>query len=169
VPFTVGDLVYVSTKNITFEKGLARKLIPRYLGPYLVVHDFKNQSFQIAISPNLKQRGVHDVFHASLLRLHVPNDDRLFPGRADSQLAATSDEPEPEWAVERLVSHARAGKDALFEVLWKAGDRTWLPYREIATLPALEQYLEALGVDNISNLPHGSGRPPLDDPQVVLE
>ncbi|KJA13213.1 hypothetical protein HYPSUDRAFT_122383, partial [Hypholoma sublateritium FD-334 SS-4] len=33
-PFKVGDLVYVATKNISFPQGLARKLIPKYMGPY---------------------------------------------------------------------------------------------------------------------------------------
>ncbi|KAJ2911785.1 hypothetical protein MD484_g8628, partial [Candolleomyces efflorescens] len=32
-PFKTGDLVYLSAKNISFPKGLARKLIPRYIGP----------------------------------------------------------------------------------------------------------------------------------------
>ncbi|EPS96420.1 hypothetical protein FOMPIDRAFT_1082275, partial [Fomitopsis schrenkii] len=33
-PFASGDLVYVSTKNISLPKGLARKLVPKYIGPY---------------------------------------------------------------------------------------------------------------------------------------
>jgi hypothetical protein len=34
VPFGEGDLVYISSKNISFPKGLARKLIPKFIGPY---------------------------------------------------------------------------------------------------------------------------------------
>ncbi|KAF8806762.1 hypothetical protein BYT27DRAFT_7062170, partial [Phlegmacium glaucopus] len=37
VPFKEGDFVYLSTKNITFTKGLARKLIPKYIGPYKIL------------------------------------------------------------------------------------------------------------------------------------
>ena len=80
VPFVTGDFVYLSTKNITFAKGLARKLIPKYIGPYKITHDFNNQSFRLELPAHLKKRGVHDVFHSSLLRIHIPNDDRLFPG-----------------------------------------------------------------------------------------
>ncbi|KIK50031.1 hypothetical protein GYMLUDRAFT_115273, partial [Collybiopsis luxurians FD-317 M1] len=36
-PFEKGDLVYISTKNISFPKGRARKLIPKYIGPYRVL------------------------------------------------------------------------------------------------------------------------------------
>jgi hypothetical protein len=76
VPFENGDLVYLSSKNITFEKGLARKLIPKFIGPYAIIQDFENGSFRLDLPANMKQRSVHDVFHSSLLRIHVPNDDR---------------------------------------------------------------------------------------------
>jgi hypothetical protein len=77
-PFEENDLVYVSTKNITFPKKLARKLIPKYIGPYKITKDFGNFSYRVDLPSNLKQRGVHDSFHASLMRIHIPNDDRLF-------------------------------------------------------------------------------------------
>jgi hypothetical protein len=32
-PFQTGDLVYLSAKNIKFAQGLARKLLPKFLGP----------------------------------------------------------------------------------------------------------------------------------------
>ena len=85
-PFRVGDLVYLSSKNISFPKGLARKLIPKFLEPYKVLHDYSNSSFQLDLPPHLKKWGVHNIFHSSLLRIHVPNDDRLFPGRTDAQI-----------------------------------------------------------------------------------
>ena len=34
--FEVGDLVYLSTKNLSMPKGRARKLIPKYIGPMKV-------------------------------------------------------------------------------------------------------------------------------------
>ena len=86
VPFKKGDLVYLSTKNISFAKGLARKLLPKFIGPYKILQDFDNSSFRLDLPPHLKQRGIHDVFHSSLLREHIPNDDRLFPGHLDTQL-----------------------------------------------------------------------------------
>jgi len=122
-PFQENDLVYISTKNISFPKGLARKLIPKYIGPYKVLVDFKNQSFKVELPPHLKQRGVHDVFHASLLRIHIPNDDRLFPGRLFTQLNPRN-ENKSEWAVDKILSHSGSSQDSVFEVLWKAGDIT---------------------------------------------
>lgn len=79
-PFTIDDMVYVSTKNFNYPKGFPRKLIPKYEGPYRISEDFENCSFRVEISNNMKRRGIHDVFHAALLRIHWPNDDQLFPG-----------------------------------------------------------------------------------------
>ena len=35
--YNVGDHVYLSTQNLTLPKGRARKLVPKYIGPYKVV------------------------------------------------------------------------------------------------------------------------------------
>ncbi|KZT28185.1 hypothetical protein NEOLEDRAFT_1029700, partial [Neolentinus lepideus HHB14362 ss-1] len=80
-------------------------------------------SYRLALSKTLKSRGVHDVFHSSLLRIHEPNDDRLFPGRMDSQVTAWEDYAgkEAEWAVSRIVTHSGKGADTLFEVEWTSG------------------------------------------------
>ncbi|EMD30761.1 hypothetical protein CERSUDRAFT_27594, partial [Gelatoporia subvermispora B] len=80
-------------------------------------------SYKLDLSSNLRRRGIHDVFHSSLLRIHEPNDDRLFPGRLDSQIAELEDR-DNEWAIDRILSHKGVGVDAIFEVIWKSGDRT---------------------------------------------
>jgi hypothetical protein len=159
-PFTEGDLVYLSAKNIKFEKGLARKLIPKYIGPYKISRDFGNNSFQIDLPPNMKQRGVHDVFHASLLRIHIPNDDRRFPGRLECQLGITSEYQTNEWAVDRIVSHYGRRTESLFQILWKTGDKTWMSYDQARSLTALPQYLETQGISDIKELGYGLGQPP---------
>jgi hypothetical protein len=164
-PFRKDDLVYLSTKNIKFEKGLARKLIPKFIGPYAILRDFGNSSFKVELPANMKQRGVHDVVHASLLRIHVPNDDRRFPGRLESQLGISTDATN-EWAVERITGHYGRRSEAIFEVLWKSGDSTWMPYDQASKLVALNEYLETIGISDIKALPYGSGKPPADDPQV---
>ena len=42
-PFEKDDLVYVSTKNMSLPKGLARKLIPKFIGPYRIFEGFGNK------------------------------------------------------------------------------------------------------------------------------
>jgi hypothetical protein len=94
---------------------LARKLIPKFIGPYRILEDFKNESFRLELPAHLKQRGVHNVFHMSLLWIHIPNDDRLFPGQLDTQLG-NADGTEGEWAVDRIIKHAGSKSDAMFEI-----------------------------------------------------
>lgn len=154
-------------KNIKFPKGLARKLIPKFIGPYKILEDFGNESFKIDLLKHLKQRGVHDSFHASLLRIHVPNDDRLFPGQLDTQLG-NADGTEGEWAVDHIMEHAGSKMDAIFEIQWKMGDVTWLPYYQASHLTALQQYFDVLSIKNVSQLAKAKGQPPSNDPQTFL-
>ena len=168
-PFSKDDLCYVSTKNITFPKGYARKLVPKYIGPYKILDDYGNQSYKIDLPSHLKKRGVHNVFHASLLRIHVPNDDRLFPGRLDTQLG-NQDTPDKEWAVDRIETHVGTRENAIFKMIWKSGDTTWMPYYQIEHLGALDAYFELLGIENVSNLPkrEGDSADVPQDPQIML-
>ena len=85
----------------------------------------------------------------------------------DTQISGAED-AEGEWAVERIRSHSGSGTDALFEIEWKSGDITWLPYYQITHLQALTDYLDLLGLTQITQLPRGTGRPPSDDPQIFL-
>jgi hypothetical protein len=151
VPFKEGDLVYISTKNLSLKKGLARKLSPKFIGPYKIINDFGNNSYLIDIPPEMKQRGVHPVYHAQYLRIHHPNDDRLFPGRLDSQIGISAN-LESEWKIDRILSHKGHGKHAMFEIKWSAGDITWLTYLEAEKLVALQDYFDVLGISDISKL-----------------
>ena len=166
-PFKENDLVYLSTKNITFLKGLAQKLIPKFIRPYKILRDFKNQSFLIDLPAHLKQRGMHSVFHVALLWIHIPNDKWLFPGWMNMQLALGKGS-EGEWAVDKILLHSGSGEESIFLIKWKAGDITWLLYYQITHLDALPIYLDLLGVDSISNLPKGQGTPPKDDSQIFI-
>lgn len=136
------------------------------MGPYKITEDFGNNSFRIDLPDNLKSRGVHDVFHSSLLRVHIPNDDRKFPGRRDNQIPELGGTGR-EWAADKIICHRGSHSDAEFKVQWTAGDQSWLPYEEIAHLKALTDYFEAIGVDGIENLRDvGDGGLSDDDPQV---
>ena len=70
--------------------------------------------------------------------------------------------------MDRILSHAGSKSDAVFEIQWKSGDITWLPYYQITHLQALTKYLDLLGKKSIKELAEGTGKPPLEDPQVFL-
>ena len=147
-----GDLVYLSTKNISMPKGRARKLSPKYLGPFPITRVLKEgATYQLGLSDELIKRGVNRAFHASLLRPHVPNDDRRFPGQMPTQIPGFGEKPE-EWIVDQIVTHHGKGLGSEFQIQWKAGDRTWASYREVAHLNALDRYCELMGVKDASGL-----------------
>ncbi len=143
------DLVYILTKNISFPKGLACKLNLKYIGSYSILKDFGNRLFKIELPSNLKARGIHDVFHVSLLRVHIPNNDQLFPGQAENQMGLT-DETSGEWAVEQIIGHSGSKTDSLIKVKWKSEDMTWLPYKKADHLDVLREYFDALEISDVS-------------------
>lgn len=153
--FKMGELVYLSTKNLRLPKARARKLIPKYIGPFPIVKVVEpGASYKLELSNDLKKRGIHPVFHASLLRIHIPNDDRRFPGRQLSQIPGFGGRQE-EWAVDRILSHTGQGEDALFEVLWVSGDVTWLTMGEVRHLEAFTAYCEAMGIRDLKTIQKG--------------
>ncbi|KAJ3807017.1 hypothetical protein F5876DRAFT_80102 [Lentinula aff. lateritia] len=112
------------------------------------------------------QRGVHLVFHSSLLRMHIANDDRRFPGRLETQLQESL-AAEGQWKIDRIVSHSGTKKNAIFEVQWSTGDKTWMSFDDIQDLPCLPEYLDLLGISSVQQLPKGSGKVP-EESQITL-
>ncbi|KAI0038570.1 hypothetical protein FA95DRAFT_1450216, partial [Auriscalpium vulgare] len=108
-------------------------------------------TYRLDLSDELKDKGIHNAFHASLLRPHVPSDDRRFPGRQMKQIDGFN-EAASEWAVDRILSHDGNGEDAMFELQWSSGDVTWATYHEVKHLEALTAYCEAMGVAGVRQL-----------------
>ena len=53
--FEVGDLVYLSTQNLSMPKGCARKLIPKYIGPIKVLQqDITSDTYTLDLPTELK-------------------------------------------------------------------------------------------------------------------
>lgn len=121
-PFKKGDLVYISTKDISMPKGRASKLLPRWIGPYPVL-EVKPDSltYLIDLPVELKERQLHPHFHVSKLRRHVPNDEHLFPKR-DVKFFYDFGAPDPnEWLADKILGHRWKGHKVEFEVRWING------------------------------------------------
>ena len=71
----MGDLVLFSTRNLHLEA--VRKLFQRYVGPFQVLQRVGQCDHKL----DLKGRfvGVHDVFHVSQLKHHVPGGSLAAP------------------------------------------------------------------------------------------
>jgi len=75
-----GDLVYLLTKNLALPNGRAKKLLPKFIGPYKVVEAHTPASnVTLELPPKLTAWRVHPTFHMSLIQAHIPNNDGRFP------------------------------------------------------------------------------------------
>ncbi|KAJ9531173.1 hypothetical protein QJQ45_000822 [Haematococcus lacustris] len=130
--FQVGDRVLLSTMNLRNMVGKARKLLPRYVGPFRIEAHVGDDAVKLTLPPAMSR--IHPVFHVSLLRPYEGNFGRLPP----TELGWLDDSPQYE--VERIVSHrhVRAGKAKEFLVKWKGyedSDNTWEPASNLANAP----------------------------------
>jgi len=121
----VGELVYLSTKNLTLPKGRARKLLPKYIGPMRIVASNPTMdNYTIELPQQLKDQRIHPTFHVNLLRQHEPNDDRLFL-KWDAQAFYDMGNPDnAEWLIDEITAHRWVGNKVEFLVKWNLGDST---------------------------------------------
>ena len=99
-----------------------------------------------SLSEEFIARGINRAFHASLLKPHALNYDRRFPVTLLAQIPIFGGNTE-EWIVEAIDSHHGKGPvGSKFEILWKAGDKTWASYREVAQarLIGIDRYYELM-------------------------
>jgi hypothetical protein len=153
-PLQVGDLVYLSTQNLTMPKGRARKLIPKYIGPMKITEaNGTNDSYVLDLPEELRRRRVHARFHVDRLRRYEANDDTLFPKRDAIAFYDVGIDEDAEWVVDEIVAHQWHGTTIKFLVRWNLGDSTWEPSENCKDLEALDRYLELQGARSIRQLP----------------
>ncbi|KAL1940906.1 hypothetical protein VTO73DRAFT_7542 [Trametes versicolor] len=159
IPFQEGELVYLSTRNLSLPKGRARKLAPKYIGPYRVLKAQPSTStYTLELPEDLVRRRIHPTFHAALLRRHEPNDDALFPRREAQKFYDFGTPDEQEWLVEDIAGHQWKGRNVEFLVHWSTGEHTWEPLAHCDELKALDDYLALMGVDDWRHLPRKRSR-----------
>jgi hypothetical protein len=154
IPYDIGDKVYLSTKNLNLPKERARKLSPKFIGPYVIsmAHP-ETSTYTLELSEDLRRRHNHPTFHSSLLRAYKPNDEVIFPSREANRFYDFGMPDDQEWYVEEIKTHRWSGKSVKFHVKWTAGDHTWEPPRNLEDCVALDQYFEAMGVSRWQDLP----------------
>lgn len=71
IEFNVGDWVFVKLKpyqQLIVAHRLYHKLSPRYFGPFQISAKISSMAYQIDFLPN---NTIHNVFHISMLRIHI--------------------------------------------------------------------------------------------------
>ena len=147
VQYQLNDLVYLSTKNLTLPKGRARKLMPRFIGPYKILK-LMNDSLNITIElpQELKDRRISPTFHTNLVQPYVENDNVLFPKQEAKTYYNFGNNDKQEWFIEEILAHKWTNSDLELQVKWMLGDITWEPMSSCKDLEALDKYLELWGV-----------------------
>ncbi|MCO5593221.1 hypothetical protein L7F22_047228 [Adiantum nelumboides] len=125
--FQAGNLVLVSSQNINLSANLTPKFNHRYYGPYRIVRDFNNVSYQLELPTNVR---IHNVFHASpLKRFHV---DKKF-GRHVPLLDKGVNPFEPKI----ILKHRFVRKYPEFYVKWRGrpmSNCTWVPEDKVIVM-----------------------------------
>lgn len=152
--FEVGKLAYLSTTNLALPKGRARKLTPRYIGPYRIIGaNAEASAYTLELPQILRARGIYPTFHVSRLRRHEPNDSTLFPDREVETFYDFGNEADGETLVDEIVAHEWDGRAITFLVRWDDGDTTWESWSTVKDLEAIDRYFELMGVKTWRALP----------------
>ena len=128
VQFAVGDLVYVSTKNLRNDQPTS-KLSSKFIGPFKIV-EARDNGLNYRVSLPEAYASIHDVFHVSKLKKHV-HDESQFENRivVDHQPPPDIVDGHREWEVEGILRHkrGRGGKMQYFTkwVGWPIEQSTW--------------------------------------------
>jgi hypothetical protein len=153
-PLKEGDLVYLSMKNLNLPKHRARKLMLTYVGPYPIIRANPSTSnYTLKLPIELETRNIHPTFHVSLIKPHIPNDDRKFPSRDIKVYYDFGYGDKVELEVDEILAHQWDGRALRLLVKWSSGDSTWEPLNSCNELRALDEYLSVRGVTKPSQLP----------------
>ena len=151
-PFTIGSRVCLTTlhrHNEYKSKGEKRvaKFMPRYDGPYKVVHmDEKHSTVTIEL-PNAPN--IFPMFHTSEVLPFIENNDSLFPSQKfEEPPPILTPEGEEEFFIDKILDQPRRGCGYQYLVHWcsygQDHDR-WLPASELQECAALNTWLASRG------------------------
>ena len=130
-PYKVGDQLLLSTKNVRLKSPGARKMLPKWIGPYKVTRQVGKVNYELDLPSNLR---IHDVFHVSLLRLYLSPNGEAHVHPPPPELI----EGEEEFEVDRILDHQdrrlRKGTTREFLVKWTGygpEHHTWEPEKNM--------------------------------------
>ena len=132
--WNVGDEVWLSSRNVPTTRPFP-KLENRWLGPFVISQQISNSAYQLRLPHTLK--GLHPVFHVSLLRKHSPD---LISTRQHNPPQPIRIDNEEEWEVEEILDCRKRGNKKQYLVSWKGfgpQENSWEPLDNLKNCEAL--------------------------------
>lgn len=140
--YRVGDMVLLSTKNITSTKPIP-KFDHKYIGPYRVIQVINSHAYKLQLPYELT--GIHPVFHTSRLK---PAPGPPLPGQTNPPIPPISIDIDGQalWAVDEILDSRRTSRKG-FEYLiqWRGYDpkhNSWEPLVNVIGARASRQDFE---------------------------
>ncbi|VDC06939.1 unnamed protein product [Peniophora sp. CBMAI 1063] len=161
IPYARNQLVWLSAKNIKSVQP-SKKLTHLCYGPFRVVKKIGATSYKIAIPPYWKEKRVHDVFHADLLRPYVApyfkNQVIEEPIKVPDVVEDNDQEDTEDYDVERVSDSKKWGRTVRYLVEYTGYGRE---FDEWKPLGALKDCLNKVAEFHIANpdKPRAKGAP----------
>lgn len=132
--YKVGEKVYVSSADFNFPPNLARKLIPKYMGPYAIVEAYPHDVYKLDLPPHFKH---FRKFGGAKLREFRQNDDSRFPRRDYKEVAPDpQEERDGDYEIESILKHRwDSKKQRWFLIKFKnypTSDAEWIPEADMS-------------------------------------
>ena len=129
-PISIGEFLIVYGNRFATVSGRSKKLEPRWQGSFQVLaYNDQTQNYTVKMDSKVYRRK-EAVFHCSMVKKFIPNDNGRFPGRTHAKPAPTLLEEMPEWVVEEVLDHRERYAKAQLLVKWKGypnSDNSWKP------------------------------------------
>jgi hypothetical protein len=119
-----GNEVWLNSRNISTTRPCP-KLDNQWLGTFSISKVISSSAYELNLPPSL--RGIHPVFHVSMLRRHQPD---LISGRRPPAPNPIIIEGTNEWEVEDILDCRVRGKQCQYLVSWKGfgpQENSWEP------------------------------------------
>jgi len=141
--FQEGDLVFLDARNLKEKiqtrgeptRAMTRKLQKKRVGPYKILQKLSSLSYKLELPHELKDKGVHDVFHITLLT-KAPAD--TMPNRTPTQPPPIVIEGVEELEVEEVINSRLKNRQLQYLVKWKGTtdmENSWEPQKNLTNAP----------------------------------
>jgi hypothetical protein len=148
-----GQMVLLSTKNMTLKDLGTKKFLPKFIGPFKIVKVINKVAVKLELPEHMQ---IHNVFHVSLIKPYFPD------GNESNQPSPVLVDGNIEWEVEKVMDHRdkKRGSKLVreYRIRFKGytpADDMWLPIENLNCSEKVHEYWESHPTESA----HSQNRP----------